>query len=301
MKAGTAWEAGRLRTVGSSKRVLFGEMYEDAEIEVEAFGGNGRIFSIASAGSTAMRLARQHSVVACDINPVQLAYARRRAYGGRREMGDADKAMSFARMLMPLVGWRREMVREFLLLSDCEQQELYWRMYLDTRRFRAGFNLLMSRFALRMVYAPDFLSFLPSHLGSIMRQRWMRGFATHANATNPYAWRLLLGEELDDGIWREANVADRMDFVSADAASYLEGCEPGSFDGFALSNILDGATPAYRLRLSHAVARAGGKGAVATIRSFAEPTSHATSNLACHDRSLLWGVVEARPANSLCD
>ena len=72
-------------------------MYEDAEIERVAFHGKGRVFSIASAGATALRLADQHEVVACDINPAQLAYAERRAAGatagnGRRRAGDECRA-----------------------------------------------------------------------------------------------------------------------------------------------------------------------------------------------------------------
>ena len=88
------------------QRLLFGHMYEDAEIERAAFQGKGRVFCIASAGATALTLADQHEVVACDINPAQLAYAERRAAGGPPETGDAERAMSFARAFMPLVGWR---------------------------------------------------------------------------------------------------------------------------------------------------------------------------------------------------
>jgi hypothetical protein len=82
VKPETAWTAGRLGPFHGPLRLLFGQMYEDAEIEREAFAGKDRVFCIASAGSTARRLADEHDVVACDINPVQLAYAERRARGG---------------------------------------------------------------------------------------------------------------------------------------------------------------------------------------------------------------------------
>ena len=119
-------------------------MYEDAEIEHAAFQGKDRVFCIASAGSTALRLADQHEVVACDINPAQLAYAERRAAGGPVEPGDAERVMNFARAFMPLVGWRAGMVRAFLALSDVAEQIAFWREHLDTRRFRAAFDVLMS-------------------------------------------------------------------------------------------------------------------------------------------------------------
>ena len=74
----TAWQNGRFRAGRAGPRkLLFGCMYEDAEIELRAFQPGGRIFCIASAGCTAMRLAAHHTVVAVDINPVQLAYVQR--------------------------------------------------------------------------------------------------------------------------------------------------------------------------------------------------------------------------------
>ena len=79
----TAWRAGRLDAWSGSHRLLFGQMHEDANIERSMFKGKRRVFCIASAGDTAFQLAAEHDVVACDINPIQLAYAERRAAGGR--------------------------------------------------------------------------------------------------------------------------------------------------------------------------------------------------------------------------
>ena len=74
----TAWQNGRFRAARAGPRkLLFGCMYEDAEIELRAFQPGGRIFCIASAGCTAMKLAARHTVVAVDINPVQVAYVQR--------------------------------------------------------------------------------------------------------------------------------------------------------------------------------------------------------------------------------
>lgn len=294
MNLETAWQSGRLSSSNGPHRLLFGNMYEDAEIERAAFQGAGRVFCIASAGATAFRLADQHEVVACDINPAQLAYAERRARGGPAETGDAERAMNLARAFMPLVGWRAGVVRAFLALSDVAEQMAFWREHLDTRRFRAGFDALMSPMILRTVYAPRFLSVLPGRFGAVLRKRLERGFARHQNATNPYARALLLGEYSNEPRPRSPNIR----FVLADAASWLESCPGRFFDAFSLSNILDGAEPAYRSRLSGAVRHAASEEAVVVLRSFAEPPLELSTNHAERDRSMLWGVVDIRSAQT---
>jgi len=289
--AQTVWQAGRFDARVGTKRVLFGRMYEDAAIEQTAFRNAGRVFCIASAGCTALALCDDHEIVACDINPAQLAYAAERIAGAPAIVGTAEKVMGIGRALMPLAGWTHAVLQEFLASEDVESQMKLWRENLDTWRFRTGFDAMMSVAALRTVYARAYLDFLPRHFGAVVRGRMARGFSRHPNATNPYARALLLGE----GETSAARHADRITLVLSDAASYLESCPSGSFDGFTLSNILDGAEPVYRARLEAAVRHAGTRHAVVVTRSFAEPSpeSHGM-NRAADDRSLLWGVVAVR-------
>ena len=260
--AETAWESGRLDSLSGNKRLLFGQMYEDAELDRAVLAGKHRIFCIASAGDTAICLAKGHVVVACDINPVQLGFAERR----------------------------------FLALSDPAEQSAFWTRHLDTFRFRLGSDFLFCRPVLRAVYASEFLSFVPPHFGAVMRGRMERCFRLHANASNPYARALLLGE-FPDAMPKEPATKDHfpVKFVLGDAASYLESCPERSFDGFTLSNILDGATDSYRLRLSRAVRRAATEDAIVILRSFAEPPADLKQNHASEDRAMLWGVVDIRP------
>jgi S-adenosylmethionine:diacylglycerol 3-amino-3-carboxypropyl transferase len=294
--AETTWRRGRFDARLGRQAVLFGRMYEDPAIELAAFRPGGRVFCIASAGCTAMALARSHEVTAADVNPVQLAYAERRIAGGPSVLGSAEKVMAFGRALTPLLGWRRARVDAFLDLADPGEQASYWRRYLDTWRFRAALEALLSTTALSAVYAPRFLGFLPRRLGAVMRARLARGFATHPNRDNPFARALLLGELAAAAPLAEAG---RIRLVLADAAAFLEAQPAASFDGFSLSNILDGAGPGYARRLFAAVRHAAAPGALAVLRSFGEPEGAPASNRAAQDRALLWGIVDVRPAREL--
>ena len=294
--AQTVWERGRFDARGGPSKVLFGRMYEDASIECSAFRPGGRVFCIASAGCTAMQLAPRHEVVAVDINPAQLAYAERRFAGERCARGAAERVMAFARAFAPAVGWSSSWLRAFLDLDDPAEQSAYWRRYLDTRRFRVALDALLSITALRAVYAAPFLDCLPHRLGPVMRERMARCFARHPNRTNPYARALLLGELPDEPPPPEAQA---IRLAHADAAAYLEREAAGSFDGFALSNILDGADARYALRLVAAVKRAAAPEAVAVLRSFREAQDTGPTNRAADDRAMLWGVVEVKPVDAL--
>jgi S-adenosylmethionine:diacylglycerol 3-amino-3-carboxypropyl transferase len=294
--AETAWARGRFDARRGESRLLFGRMHEDSSIETRAFPPGGRIFCIAAAGCTAMELSRRHEVVAVDINPAQVAYAGARFSGAPASRGTAERMMDRARALAPLAGWRRSRVREFLELGDPAEQIAFWRRHLDTLRFRMAMDAALSRVALRAVYAKPFLACVPRRFGAVMRRRMERCFARHSNRDNPYARALLLGETTEGPPPPQAR---GIRLVRSDAAAFLERERPESYDGFALSNILDGASDEYRLRLTAAVRRAAAPGSIAVLRSFAEPGEPARSNLAGEDRAMLWGVVEARAVDAL--
>ncbi|HVP59615.1 MAG TPA: DUF3419 family protein [Myxococcaceae bacterium] len=286
----TAWAGGRFDQRTGPRRILFGQMYEDAQIELRAFAPDAPVFCIASAGDTALALATRHPVTAVDINPVQLEYARARIAGAPARVGSAERLLAFGRALLPLAGWRRRELERFLAFDSADAQLAFWKERLDTRRFRAGLDLLLSVTGLRSVYASPFLQVLPGHFGRVMRSRMERCFARHPNASNPYARALLLGETAPG----PSPSRHPIDLVCADAAAYLESCAPGSYGGFTLSNVLDGAPADYRGRLLAAVDRAARPGAVRVLRSFGEPPGPSPTNVAEDDRSMLWGVVEVQ-------
>jgi S-adenosylmethionine:diacylglycerol 3-amino-3-carboxypropyl transferase len=149
---------------------------------------------------------------------------------------------------------------------------------------------------LGLVYASPFVASLPRHFGAIVRAKFERTWANHANDSNPYAWRLFLGEAK----WIAQPPTPSIRFVCADAATFLDACEPASFDAFSLSNISDGAPSSYRQHLCRSIKRVAAPGAVVITRSFVDPATAINNNLAARDRSLLWGTVHVTRAGDLC-
>jgi hypothetical protein len=292
--ATTPWKSGQFRSARGPRKLLFGCMYEDVGIELRLFQPDGHIFCIASAGCTAIALAAHHNVVAVDINPVQVAYLQQRLGGGAIQRGSAERILAFGRTLAPLAGWNRRAVKAFLDLDDPKQQILYWRRHLDTRRFRAAFSFLFSRLVLRSVYSAAFLNGLPPNFGTVLRTRMERCFTLHPNRSNPYAHALLAG---DTRSLPDPPGLRQIEVRCADAADFLERQPSASFTGFSLSNILDGTNAAYAQRLLAAVQHAAAPEATVVLRSFHEPECATETNHAAEDRSMLWGIVDVRPAS----
>jgi S-adenosylmethionine:diacylglycerol 3-amino-3-carboxypropyl transferase len=284
----TPWRRGPFRV--QAHRLLFGQTYEDYGIELRAFKPQSRVFAIAGAGYTARALAAAgHRVTAVDIDSDQLAYAKSRAAGGPGRTGAAERLLAFGRGMARLAGWTERKLVEFLDLSDCATQIEYWDERLDTAIWRAAVDTLLAPRLLGLCYAAPLAASLPDEFGRRIRQRLRRGWASHPNRSNPYAAALMLGTApVDPG-----PPATPIQFACADAAEFLEGCEPSTYDAFALSNIGDGASQEYLLRLRNASEHAAAPNAVVVSRTFAEPSPDTTTNWAALDRSMLWGAVYA--------
>ena len=281
----TAWGGGRIDRRAGGPELLFGQMYEDSAVELEAFEPGGRIFSIASAGCTSFDLAaRGDDVTAVDVNPAQIAYARRRLAGGAMERGRIDRRFERMRQIAPALGWTRATLERFCDLDRTGEQLEFWRRRLDTRRLRSALAATFSPRLLRRIYDLPFVDVLPARFDRILLRRLERGFGRHPNARNPYVTALLLGRP------RKATPA-RLAVETADAIEYLEACAPHSFDGMTLSNILDGADDEYGARLFDAVRRAAAPGAVVILRSLREPDDDEEARWAAEDRALIWGSI----------
>ena len=289
-KAVSAWQdiklGGRLPA-----EPLFGLMYEDWRVEAELFAPKRRVFSIASAGCTAFALsALGHRVTAVDINTAQVEYARARLDGSAPRPGRIDGLIKHGRSALALVGMTRGRLRAFLELSQLEEQLSAWRRHFDTWRFRAFLSVLLQPLRLGRIFEPQLVEAIPFPFARILRRRLERGWATHPNRENPYAWQLLLGED-PPGFERVPPRRENIELLEADAAAYLEQCPRHTFDAFTLSNILDGVSRSYRKRLEAAISRAARPGAIVVLRSFSEPDDEASNDRARQDRSPLWGAV----------
>jgi S-adenosylmethionine:diacylglycerol 3-amino-3-carboxypropyl transferase len=264
-------------------------MYEDWTVEAEVLPPVGRVFCIASAGSTSMALAaRGLMVTAVDINPAQVDYVRARLAGAPARAGAADRFFAAGRLALPLLGLHRSRIRQFLELEDPATQVRFWQTHLDTARFKAALAVAINPLALRTIYSQTFIRVLPHRFDRIVRARLERCWARHPNRTNPYAWQFLLGIDPPDQS-APAPAADRIELVCGDAAAYLESCPPAQFIGFSLSNILDGTDAGDGERLMAAVRRSAQDGAVSVLRSFMEPSPGESMEWAARDRSMLWG------------
>ena len=170
----------------------------------------------------------------------------------------ADDGRSGARFA-PVLGWRPSRVREFLDLASPAEQIEYWRRHLDTRRFRAATRRDPLDGVLGALYARPLLAALRTPLEGSCAAAWSEASAGIPTATTSTRARCSWATSPSAPPPPEAR---RIRLVHADAATCLENEPPESFDGFTLSNILDGASDAYRQRLSAAVRRAAAPGAV---------------------------------------
>jgi hypothetical protein len=182
----SAWRRGRLDRRAGPPELLFGRMYEDSAVELDAFEPGARVFCIASAGCTAFDLAaRGDDVTAVDVNPVQVEYVRARARGEPVRNGKVDRGLGRLRRLTPAIGWSRDALEHFCSLADPEAQLDFWRRRLDTRRLRIALAALFSPLRLRSAYATPFVAVLPRRFDRVLRLRFEGGFARHPNASNP--------------------------------------------------------------------------------------------------------------------
>jgi hypothetical protein len=239
---------------------------------------------IASAGDVAFALAAAgREVVAIDINPAQVEYVRDRIAGAPQRAGQADRYLARAAAALPLLGMPSDRLRQFFDLDDPGVQVAAWRR-LAGRRFRAALALAFGP-ALRLAYRSELASALPNGFAGELESRLERGFAIHPNRSNPIARALF-------GLPAPPASAHRIEVEQAEVIEFMRAQPPGSFDGFALSNITDGAPPDFRDELLTAARRIARSGAIAVLRTLGAPRGREDATRAVSDRALIWGGID---------
>ena len=321
------WARGRLGKAGKAPRVLFGQVREDAAVELQIARGlplGESFFCIASGGCTAFSLlaASPASLHAVDINPAQifLVQLKRAAFLelsrddllscllgdarpfyprlrpeisaeaqafwdegapllalGLNNCGLIDIRLRQLTSLLPLVQSRRQVRRLFAASTVARQRQIFERHW-NHWRWRLGFRLVLNPTVLSLAYGPQFTRTLPANFADQFRHRIERTLLGTSLSRNCYAWQTFLGvyprdeagwpaylQSENEGVVRAGLAGTNL--VCADAADYLEALEPASIGFFALSNILEIASPQYAHRLLQAVASSARPGARAVLRS----------------------------------
>ncbi|MFC5006586.1 hypothetical protein ACFPIJ_53290 [Dactylosporangium cerinum] len=279
-------------------------MYEDPGAELSVFPAGGRVLAIASAGDTAAALARAgHQVTAVDISATQLAYARARLAGAPTATGTAERLQAVARRAAGAIlpGWRPAAMTAFLRLDDLDAQRDHWRRHLDRPRLAA---LMRLAFASAGLVRRDLWRSLPPRMDLVLRHRLATGLTTHPNATNPWAWRLLLGREcpaassptgtesatsVHGAIAPSLTGTESVTWVHGDVVEHLRSVPRGWYDAATLSNVLDGPPPAFAAELRNALRHGVRPGGPVVLRTFGTESPLPGDPLP--DRSLLWGAV----------
>jgi len=279
----TAWTAGRL--VGSGPpRLIFGRMFEDPEVEAAALPA-GRVLAIASGGDVAFALAAAgREVVAVDINPAQVEYVRARSGGAPPGAGQADRYLSRAATMLPRLGLTHDRLQRFFELDDPGAQVDAWRK-LSGLRFRAAL-LLAFGLGVRLAYRSDLARALPSGFATEVSSRLERGFGIHPNRGNQLA-RALFGLPA-----AQTPAQPNVEVEEAEVLEYLRAQPARSFDGFAFSNITEGAPSGFREELLSAARQAARPGAMAALRTLGRPRGREDASRAATDRALIWGGIE---------
>lgn len=184
-----------------------------------------------------------------------------------------------ARLLLVL---RRRRLRELFLARTVEEQRAIYDARFDTRLWRLSVRLLCNRLFFRLLLRdPSYYRFaaVPGGVGRYLLERVAHSFRSHLLRENHFLALLAFGrypgpECYPRYLRRESYEAvraglDRVRIVTARLERFLEEeAEPGSFDGFSLSDVSGWTDEAGFERLLRAIAGAARPGARYCWRNF---------------------------------
>ncbi|MEV7528089.1 hypothetical protein [Agrococcus sediminis] len=283
------------------QRLLHGWDWADAAIELEEIAPGSRVLASAGAGELVAALADAgHRVTAIGANREQTDYARRRVADGAFEPGSAERLMDVGRGMVRAASpaWSRRRVRAFLQETDPMRAEAHWKERLDNRTLASILKTMLGPAgALSALVLRDFATPIPPHFDEAIRGRIARALRKHAPAGNPFAWRLLLGEELP-GHRAPAVDPASVAWTAEPVLDHLERIAPGTYDAISLSNVIDGANERWVRDLRKAALRAVVPGGPVIARTFATTMDDEAAKRARRDRSMLWGAIVVQRAGA---
>ncbi|SDS26117.1 hypothetical protein SAMN04489719_1912 [Agrococcus carbonis] len=276
------------------QRLLHGWDWVDPRIELEELAPGSRVLAVAGAGELVGALAAAgHRVSAVASNRHQLDYARRRVAGAPFEPGAAERLFDLGRGMVRAVSpaWSRRRMRQFLQEDEPLRAAAAWKAKLDNRSLASILKTMLGPAgALSALVLRDFSTPIPPHFDEAIRGRIGRALRKHAPRDNPFAWRLLLGEDLP-GLRPPHVEPGAITWIEAPLLEHLESVEPGSYDAISLSNVVDGADERWVRDLRKAAVRATAPGGPVIARSFATTMDDDAAKRARRDRAMLWGSV----------
>ncbi|MCH1884204.1 hypothetical protein [Agrococcus sp. ARC_14] len=276
------------------QRLLHGWDWADPRIELEELAPGSRVLAAAGAGEMIAALADAgHHVTALASNRHQLDYAARRVAGGDFEAGAAERLIDLGRGMIRAASpaWSRRRMRQFLQEDEPLKAAEHWKSRLDNRTLASILKTMLGPAGtLSALILRDFATPIPPHFDEAIRGRIGRALRKHAPRDNPYAWRLLLGEELRG---HRLPVVDpsTISWISEPLLDHLEHVAPGSYDAVTLSNVIDGADERWVRDLRKAAMRAVVPGGPVIARSFATTMDDEAAKRARRDRGMLWGSI----------
>jgi S-adenosylmethionine-diacylglycerol 3-amino-3-carboxypropyl transferase len=170
--------------------------------------------------------------------------------------------------------------RRLLACRTLEEQRAFYHAEWNTRRWRALFDVLLSRTAFEGAYDPAFFANVdrPTFARHFLKLV-ERGLTELPVETNYFLHQMLTGRYparpdglppylTPEGAARVAAAGDRLTLVDGDMAAYLRTRPAGSVHAFALSNIAEWLAPPQVEALFGEVVRAAAPGARVVFRNF---------------------------------
>jgi S-adenosylmethionine-diacylglycerol 3-amino-3-carboxypropyl transferase len=257
------------------------------ELKAAAVRGLDRGEAIAFLGGQSMpplRRRRLYGVLAPLLSTEARAYWNGRTGAIERGVLRAGKSERFIGLVATIAA--RAVVRSGGIdaMLDAQtvdaQREIFARAWAGWR-WRTFFSVLLNRWAFARAYRPSFFK----HVENPSFARHFRGLAEraltelptrdnyflHEMFTGRYPVREPLGVPpylTPRGVARVADAGQTLSLVDGSMTRYLQSCEPGSIDGFALSNIAEWLDAGELDALFGEVARTARPGARVIFRNF---------------------------------